>query len=161
MVVILMGAAGAGKTTVGRALALELGWPFVDGDHHHPAANIQKMARGEGLTDADREGWLQRLRADVERAISRREHLVMACSALKARYRDTLAGGLAPVRFVYLRADPALLRERIARRAGHFTTPAIVTTQMHDLEEPAAALVLDAALDPSTLIRHIRHEFGL
>jgi gluconokinase len=161
MVIILMGAAGAGKTTLGHALAARLGWPFVDGDGRHSPASVAKMGRGEGLSDADRAGWLERLRADVERAVGRREHLVLACSALKERYRERLAARLTGVRFVYLKADPALLRARVTARPDHFAGPAIVDTQLRDLEEPKDALVLDASRPPDVLVDAIRRTFGV
>jgi gluconokinase len=161
MVIIVMGAAGAGKTTVGRALAQELGWPFVDADQYHSAANVLKIGHGDGLTDADRHEWLRRLRAEVARAIERRQHMVMACSALKGLYRETLRAGLARVRFAYLKADPDLLRQRVASRRGHFAGPAIVDSQLRDLEEPPDALVLDASLPPAALVAEIRQNFGV
>src|SRR5581483_7062722 len=98
MVIVVMGPAGAGKSTVAGSLAAHLGWRWIDGDDYHTAENVAKMRRGQPLTDADRTGWLQTLRVMVERAIDRREPLILACSALKASYRERLAGGLRPVR---------------------------------------------------------------
>src|SRR5262245_42063575 len=99
-----MGVAGSGKTVIGRALAAELGWRFVDADDYHSAANLAKMHRGMPLSDADRAPWLATLHQLVARALDRREPLVLACSALRASYRDTLGGGLRAVRFVHLAA---------------------------------------------------------
>lgn len=156
-----MGVAGSGKTTVGRALAAELGWKFDDADQHHSPANIAKMRRGTALTDADRSQWLAELHAVVERAIDRREHLVLACSALKERYRDALRGGLRPVRFVHLEADEATLRRRLDTRTGHFVGAEILPSQLAALERPHDAVVVDAAKSPSAIVAEIRRQLGL
>jgi gluconokinase len=161
MVVVIMGASGAGKSTIGAALAADLGWPFVDGDDHQPAANIEKMRRGHPLDDGDRAVWLERLRRVIARAVDRRESTVVACSALKARYRDVLRDGLKPVRFVYLKADADLLRRRLETRLHHFAGPELIASQLHDLEEPAEALIVNAADEPRVLVTRIREAFGL
>ena len=103
VVVIVMGAAGAGKTTVGRALAAALDWPFVEGDDYHGAAAVEKIRSGIGLTDADRAPWLAAIHRVMAHALDRREHRVIACSALRERYRETLRSGLRPVRFLFQR----------------------------------------------------------
>src|SRR5947209_887941 len=123
-----MGAAGAGKSTVGAALSRALGWRFVEGDDYHSAGNIAKMRSGVPLTDADRAPWLAAVHAVIAAAIDRRESLVVACSALQERYRNALRAGRRHVRFVYLKADEATLRERLIVRTGHFAGPALVTT---------------------------------
>jgi gluconokinase len=161
VVIIIMGAAGAGKTTVGRALAAALGWPFVDADDQHPARNIEKMRAGVPLTHTDRALWIATLRAMVERAIDRREHTVLACSALKERDRHTLRADLRPVRFAHLRAARDLLEQRVAARPSHFFGPALVSSQLADLEEPADALIVDAACPLEQMLAAIRHEFGV
>jgi gluconokinase len=161
VVIIMMGAAGAGKTTIGRALAAELGWTFVDGDELHPDRNIEKMRAGAALTEADRAPWIAAVHATVARAVDRRQHTVLACSALKERYRQTIRGDLRPIRFVYLRASEALLRARLEQRQGHFFDPRLLATQLHDLEEPADALTLDALQAPEAILAEIRREFGV
>jgi gluconokinase len=161
MVIVIMGAAGAGKTTIGRSLAVELAWRFIEGDELHPARNVAKMSAGLPLTDADREPWLAALHAIVARAIDRREHAVIACSALKERYRQALRGGLHPVRFVYLRASEAVLCHRLASRPRHFFDPRLLPSQLSELEEPEEALALDAALPPERILAAIRQEFGV
>jgi gluconokinase len=161
MVVILLGAAGSGKTSVGRALAERFGWRFVDADDLHSPAAIAKMRSGGGLTDADRAPWLASLHDIVAAAIDRREPLALACSALKQRYRDALRGTLRTVRFVYLKADQATLGERLAHRRGHFAGPTLLATQLADLEEPADALTVDATQAPDAIVNTIARQFGL
>jgi len=161
VVVVLIGAAGAGKTTVGRALADALGWRFVDGDDFHSPAAIGKMRAGAALTDADRAPWLAALHQVIAGAVGRREPLVVACSALRARYREGLRGDLRGVRFVYLKADEATLRCRLTERAGHFAGPALITSQLATLEEPHEGLTIDATQPPERIVAAIRYEFGL
>jgi gluconokinase len=161
MVVVIMGPTGSGKTTIGRALAAELGWEFLEGDERHPASNVDKMGRGLPLDDADRAPWLAALRAAIERALDRREPLVLACSALKERYRNILHGDLKNVRFVYLRAPANVLRDRVAARKGHFAGPGLVASQLAALEEPRDAFTADATLPPDAILAAIRREFGL
>ena len=161
LVVVLMGVAGSGKSTVGEALSRALGWPFRDADSFHPPANVEKMSRGVPLTDADRAPWLESLHDTIALAISRRESLVVACSALKEQYRQQLRGGLRSVRFIYLQAEPALLRDRLAARTGHFAGPALLASQLRDLEPPADALVLPADAAPESLVAAARREFGV
>ena len=163
MVIVIMGVSGAGKTTIGRALAVELGWPFVEGDAVHPARNVEKMHAGIPLTDADREPWLAALHAIIARAIERREHTIVACSALKTRYRDRLRGRLRTVRFVYLRADPATLERRLAARTSHFFNPALLPSQFDALEEPdeETAVIVDAAAPPERILGAIREALGV
>ena len=117
MVIIVTGVSGSGKTTVGRALADTLSWRFIDADDLHPPANVEKMARNEPLTDADREPWLAAVRATITASIAADEPLILACSALKRDYRDTLTAGLRDVRFVYLKATRAEL-DRASRQAS-------------------------------------------
>jgi len=164
VVIVLAGAAGAGKTTVGRALAAALGWRFVDADDYHSPADVAKMRAGIALTDADRAAWLATLHGVLATAIDRRESLVLACSALKQRYRDILRSNLRGVRFVYLKATESTLRARLASRAGHFFGPTLVASQLVTLEEPRDAqdaVTIDATWPPEQIIRAIRNEFGV
>jgi gluconokinase len=121
------------------------------------------MHAGVALTDADRAGWLAALHAVIATAIDRRESLVLACSALKRRYRDMLRDNLRGVRFVYLKADSATLRARLASRRAHFVAPELVDSQLAALEEPddPLTLALDATCPPERLITTIRREFGV
>ena len=140
-----MGVAGAGKTTIGRRLAADLGRSFYEGDEFHPDDNVRKMAAGVPLTDEDRTPWLRSLRALVERCLAAGEDAVIACSALKESYRRLLAGGLDGVRFVHLTGDPRLIAERLERRAGHFMKPGMLASQLAALEPPEDALVVEVA----------------
>ena len=156
-----MGAAGAGKTTVGRALAAALRWRFVEGDEYHSVEAVAKMRGGQALTDADRRPWLAALHAVVEAAVGRREPLVVTCSALQERYREVLRGTLRGVRFVYLKADAATLRDRLASRTGHFAGPALVASQLAALEEPRDALMIVATRPVDSIVDTVRYELGL
>jgi len=155
VIVLLMGVSGAGKTTVGTMLASQLGWEFADADDYHPAANVEKMRNGVPLTDADREPWLERLRALIVAWIASGKSAVLACSALKEAYRDRLMVG-AEVRVVYLKADRELLRERLLLRRGHYMKEGMLESQIETLEEPADAIVLDARSSVEDVVREIR-----
>jgi gluconokinase len=163
MVIVVMGAAGAGKTTVGQGLAVALGWRFVDGDEYHPASNVAKMHAGWALTDEDRAPWLSALAGAIERVLDRRENLIVACSALKERYRTGLLAGRRHVRFLYLKADEALLADRLERRGPHFLDPALLGSQLAALEEPRDELTItvDAALAPELILDTVRRSFGV
>ena len=163
MVIVLTGPSGSGKSTVGRRLADALGWPLHDGDDYHPPENVARMRAGVPLTDADRAPWLAALAALIAGAAAADRSLVLACSALKRAYRAALvpAGDEGEVRFVYLRASPALLAERLAARRGHFFDPRLLDSQLAALEEPrgdeaAPVLVVDASADPDALVAEIR-----
>ena len=138
MTVIVAGVSGSGKSTVGELLAERLDWQFIDGDSLHPAANIAKMARGEPLTDADRAPWLRRIgeRIDAEEEAGR--HSVVACSALKRRYRTELLRGRPDAWMAFLMIDYEAACERLAARRGHFFDAALLGTQFSALEAPAA-----------------------
>ena len=151
--IVVMGAAGAGKTTIGTALAQRLGVPFVDADDLHPPANVAKMQRGQALDDADRAPWLAALHRVLVR--HRASGVVLACSALKAAYRSVLFAGLEGVRLVYLRAERDELARRLSARRAHFFSPALLDSQLATLEEPADALIVDASLPVEEIVAGI------
>jgi len=155
-----MGVAGSGKTTVGQLLAARLGWPFADGDDYHPDANVLKMRNGIPLTDEDRQPWLDRLRALITSWIASGKSGILACSALKGKYRDSLEGNDA-VRFVYLKADLELLRQRLQQRTGHYMKSDMLESQLAALEEPAEALTVDASRAPEEIVGTIVAALGL
>ena len=152
MIVIVMGVSGAGKSTVGALLAAALGAAFIDGDDAHPKANIEKMRAGAPLDDADRLPWLRDLARTIDASRAEGADVVLACSALKARYRDVLAAGRTDVHFVHLTGDEALLRRRLEDRAGHFMPAGLLASQFADLEEPSEAIVVDAAQAPEEIV---------
>lgn len=161
-VIILMGAAGAGKSTVGRHLANELGWRFVDGDDFHPKDNLDKISRNLPLTDEDRGPWLERLRAAITEWITTGTHVVLAGSLLKSAYRTIVLGHHHPsVRIAYLKADRALLEQRLLHRTDHVMKADLLDSQLETLEEPIDALALEASEAPSTLVRQIRTALDL
>ena len=135
MVVVIFGVAGVGKTTVGKLLAEEMRWKFYDADDFHSASNVEKMRRGVPLTDEDRQPWLQTLRELVERSLAENENSVVACSALKKKYRDQLRAG-QDVRFIYLRGDRSRIEQQLKNRRGHYFDAKLLGAQFADLEEP-------------------------
>jgi gluconokinase len=165
VIIVLMGVSGSGKTTVGRALAASMGWAFLDADDLHPPVNRAKMAAGEPLDDEDRAPWLARLRALIEeRRAAGRAPAVLACSALKRAYRETLRRlGETDVVYVYLRGDPAVLEHRLRNRRGHFVSPGLLASQLRALEEPAPgeAVGVSVAQPVEAVVREIRERLGL
>lgn len=159
-----MGVAGAGKTTVGRALAASLGWDFHDADDFHSAANVAKMRAGTPLTDADRAPWLDALRALLARHLDARTPMVLACSALRAAYRralrpdDASEGSMA---FVQLDVSPLVAERRLAARRGHYMPATLVASQFATLEEPGDALRLDGARPVPELVSQIVDRLAL
>ncbi len=151
--VVVMGVAGAGKTTIGRRLAAALDWPFYDADDFHPAANVARMAAGIPLTDEERQPWLTALNRLLTEHLIGGRSLVLACSALKASYRDQLRAGLTPLTFIYLRATRDVLDERLQARRGHYMPATLLDSQLAALEEPADALVIDAGAPPEAIVR--------
>ena len=158
MIVIIFGVAGVGKTTIGELLVQELGWKFYDGDDFHPPANIDKMQRGEALTDEDRQPWLESLRKAIERSVVANENAVLACSALKKKYRERLRVS-AEVKFVFLHGSRARIAEQLKHRRGHFMDPALLDSQFADLEEPGPSenvTTIELGDDPHELVEKIK-----
>lgn len=163
MIIIIFGVSGAGKTTVGKLLARELGWHFIEADDFHPTANIEKMRSGHPLSDGDRWPWLERLRQQIDRLLSSGENAVLACSALKRAYRDRLRVG-DEVKFVFLRGDYALVENQLRGRHGHFMNPTLLQNQFDDLEEPQPdehALTIALGRTPEEIVEEIEAKLHL
>lgn len=162
-ILIVMGVSGAGKTTVGEALAKRLGWQFIEGDDFHPAANVEKMAAGHPLTDADRAPWLAALRHRIEEILRARGSAVIACSALKHSYRSVLAGdeGGREIQFVHLDVSPEELKRRLVRRHGHFMPPELLASQLATLEESHTAFRADGEQPVDVIVESIVRHFAL
>lgn len=155
-----MGVSASGKSTVGRALAGALSLPFVEGDELHSRHNIEKMSRGEPLTDEDRAPWLAAIASLLEDEARYPRGVVVACSALKAAYRDELRAASPAARFVFLDASPELIERRMTARAHHFMPPTLEASQFAALERPAKTdpdvITLDAALPVEALVNAAR-----
>lgn len=160
MIVIVMGVAGVGKTTVGTLLATQLGWKFTDADPYHSPENIEKMASGIPLTDADREPWLRALRQTIQSWIANDQDVVLACSALKERYRRYLSVDPA-VRFIFLNGPVPLIEERIRQRTGHYMRGGLLASQYETLEKPVGIPEVDVSADPSEIVREIRRKLAI
>ena len=154
-VIVVMGVSGSGKTTVGAKLAQELGWSFYDADDFHSEANREKMAQGMALNDEDRAEWLAALRGLIRKHLEEGSSCVLACSALKQRYRDTLAVN-EKVRFAYLRGSFDQIETRMKRRKDHYMPVQLLQSQFEALEEPRDAVIVDISHTPEDIIHIIR-----
>jgi gluconokinase len=160
-IILIMGVAGSGKSTIGQRLAQELAWPYYEADDFHSAANKAKMSAGTPLTDDDRAPWLAAIRAEIDRCIAQRECAVFTCSGLKDHYRRVLLSGAPEVTLVYLHGDADTLFQRLSQRSGHFMKPAMLQSQLDALEVPSDALTLDIRETPADLVATIRQRLAL
>ncbi len=149
----IMGVSGSGKTTIGKLLAEKLEISFFDGDSYHPEANVQKMAQGHPLNDEDRKGWLLRLNELAKE--HENQGAVIACSALKTKYRKLLRQGIGSIDFVYLEGSLELISKRLARRKGHFMPPGLLRSQFEALEIPDNAISVSIDATPSEIVTDI------
>lgn len=163
-VVLVMGAAGSGKSTIGNELSRDLGARFIDADAYHPRRNVDRMRRGIPLEDADRVPWLRALHRALARATRRGEDVVVACSALSRLHRKLLLSGDPPLRgdvtIVFLRAGRELLRHRLETRTGHFAGPALLESQLATLEPPRGAIEVDAGEPVEAIVEQLLSQLG-
>src|SRR5580658_5717664 len=158
MILVVMGVSGSGKSTVGTLLALQLHWEFEDGDWFHPARNIDKMHAGIPLTDEDRAPWLIAIADFIDQARLSGRCTVLACSALKRRYRTVIIGNRPDVQLVYLRGDMELIARRFAARHEHFMPQSLLQSQFDALEEPGSdehPIVVSVAPRPREIVGEI------
>jgi gluconokinase len=154
MMIVVMGVSGVGKSTVGAELARRLNCDFVDADNYHSPENIKKMSDGNPLTDEDRQPWLQTLHGLLLDYQLKNRDVVLACSALKQKYRDAINDQL-PVTWVYLRSPESEIRERLARRHGHFANPKLLHSQLEILEEPTNAITVQVGGNPTDAVKQV------
>lgn len=153
-----MGVSGSGKSTVGVLLAQALGAEFLEGDTLHSAQNVARMAAGVALTDQDRQEWLALLTERIAAARAGGRGLVVACSALKRAYRDTLRRGAPDLLFVHLTGAPELLARRTRQRTGHYMPASLLPSQLQTLEPPdrdERALTVDVRASPQAIVKSI------
>jgi len=155
-----MGVTGSGKTTVGRLLARKLGWKYFDADDFHPAGNVDRMRSGIALDDNDRQPWLEGLRDLIRDSLKSGENAVLACSALKEKYRRLLLID-ERVKLVFLKGDFQLIRRRLRKRRGHYMNPALLESQFATLEEPNESIEIDISSDTAEIVRIIRRRLGV
>ena len=161
MAIVLMGVSGCGKTRIGEALTQTMGWPFYDGDDYHPKANIDKMSQGMPLNDDDRQPWLEELYKIIREHLDRGIDVIVSCSALKAKYRETLRGDLETVRFVHLAGSAEVIYERLQHRNGHFMKAEMLQSQFADLEIPQDALSVSIDQPVNKVVAEIVEKLNL
>ena len=152
---IVMGVSGSGKTSVGRSLADHLGWDFYDADNFHPPENIAKMANGIPLNDVDRTPWLASLHGLICSCLKADRPGVLACSALKERYRQQLLDGNDGVQIIYLKGSYELIWSRMEKRTDHYMKPHMLKSQFDALEEPVTALTTDISMSVEDIVQDI------
>lgn len=160
-IVILMGVSGSGKTTIGQLLAKDLNWRFYEGDNFHPKTNVNKMSQGIALTDEDRAPWLAALAYLVQDLIHETQPAVIACSALKQKYRYLLAANRIEVVFVYLKGGYDLIRKRLLSRKGHIVKADLLRSQFATLDEPQDVLTVDIIENPNVIVDQIKQALQL
>jgi gluconokinase len=155
MICIIMGVAGSGKSTIGTLLSRQTGWQFYDGDDFQPPENVQKMSLGIPLTDGDRQSWLLALRALIDEKIANKSNVIIACSALKASYRELLQGKNRDIAWIYLKGDRELLTKRLQQRQNHFMKAEMLASQLGVFEEPNNAAIVSIEQTPQEIATQI------
>jgi len=156
-----MGVSGSGKTTIGKRLADQLGWPYFEADDFHSEANKEKMGRGTPLTDEDRVPWLGAIRAKIDECIAQRRSAVFTCSGLKEEYRRILMDGAPAVTLVYLAGDYETILKRVSQRKDHYMKADMVKSQFEALEPPTDAITVDITRPAEESVAKIRQACGI
>ncbi len=162
-VLVVMGVSGSGKSTIGTQLAIQLHWEFEDGDWFHPARNVEKMHSGHPLTDEDRWPWLNAIASFIDASRSSGKNVVIACSALKQRYRAVIIGDRPDVRLIYLKGPIELIARRIAARHEHFMPLELLQSQFEALEEPGAGehpIIVSVEPPPRAIVSQVLAALG-
>jgi carbohydrate kinase (thermoresistant glucokinase family) len=150
-----MGVSGSGKTTIGKKLAAEIKFPFFDGDDFHSKANKEKMKAGHPLTDDDRAEWLKSIN-EFAKDQMQKNGAVIACSALKEKYRNILSTGItAPLFWIFLQGSFDQIKKRMEERKGHFMQPQMLSSQFNTLEIPENAITTDISKSPDEIVEEI------
>ncbi len=161
MIILVMGVAGSGKSTISKLLADSLGWEFSDADNFHSPENIEKMRHGIALDDADRLPWLQDIQAAIKQWLEENQNVVLACSALKASYRQYFLIGDERIKLVFLKGSFELIQKRLQERLNHFMSEKLLQSQFNALEEPGDALCADISAPPEVIVENIRRALGI
>ncbi|YAF96929.1 MAG: gluconokinase [Nodularia sp. CChRGM 3473] len=156
MIILIMGVSGSGKTTIGKLLADSLNWEFKDADEFHSTDNIEKMRLGIPLNDIDRKPWLKDLQTAIALWLQENANVVLACSALKANYRQYLRLDHENIKLVYLQGSLDLLQQRLLRRQNHFMSEKLLNSQLDTLEEPDDAICVDVSEPPQLIVQNIK-----
>ncbi|MDJ0510743.1 MAG: gluconokinase [Crocosphaera sp.] len=158
MIYLIMGVSGSGKTTIGKALSQELGYPFYDADDFHPPENIAKMSQGIPLNDSERLPWLLAIKSVINEHQQLQKNAVITCSALKQSYRNLLEQKTKNIIWIYLKGSYPTILKRLQKRAGHFMKDKMLMSQFKTLEEPKNAVIIDINLSVEEILEEIIHQ---
>jgi gluconokinase len=161
MIILVMGVSGSGKTTIGQLLAKSLHWEFKDADSFHSSENIEKMRHGISLNDLDRMPWLLAMQQAIKHWLEENKNVVLACSALKASYREYLLIGYEGVKLVYLKGSFELIQKRLQERHNHFMSEKLLKSQFDTLEEPYDAISVDVSESQEKIVQNIITALGI
>jgi gluconokinase len=161
MIILVMGVSGSGKSTIGQLLADSLHWEFADADSFHSPENIEKMRHGIPLNDLDRMPWLLALQQAIQQCLQKNKNMVLACSALKASYRQVLVLDEERVKLVYLKGAFELIQKRLQTRQTHFMSEKLLKSQFDALQEPSGAITVDVSDPAEVIVQKIRVSLGI